>query len=81
MHPKDAEARGMRRGDLAVVTSRHGSCRAVVETQVRNTMPRGTTWLAFFDPKVECNAVVLDALDPISLEPDFKKTAVKVVKA
>ena len=44
-------------------------------------MPRGTTWLAFFDPKVECNAVVLDALDPISLEPDFKKTAVKVVKA
>lgn len=81
MHPKDAEARQMRRGDLAVVTSRHGECRAVVETQVRNTMPRGTTWLAFFDPKVECNAVVIDALDPISLEPDFKKTAVKVVKA
>ena len=44
-------------------------------------MPRGMTWLAFFDDKVLCNAVVIDAMDPISLEPDFKKTAVKVVKS
>lgn len=81
MNPKDAEARGMRRGDTAAVQSRHGECRAVIETQVRNIMPRGTTWLAFFDPKVMCNAVTIDAMDPISLEPDFKKTAVKVTKA
>lgn len=80
MNPGDAERRGIRRGDAAVVTSRHGQCRAVVETKVRNLMPRGMTWLAFFDDKVLCNAVVIDAMDPISLEPDFKKTAVKVVR-
>ena len=50
------------------------------ETKVRNIMPRGMTWLAFFDDKVLCNSVVIDAMDPISLEPDFKKTAVKVVR-
>ena len=81
MNPADAERRGMRRGDTATVTSRHGECKAVVETKVRNIMPRGMTWLAFFDDKVLCNAVVIDAMDPISLEPDFKKTAVKVVKS
>lgn len=43
MNPGDAERRGIRRGDAAVVTSRHGQCRAVVETKVRNLMPRGMT--------------------------------------
>ena len=80
MNPADAERRGIRRGDTATVTSRHGECKAVVETKVRNIMPRGMTWLAFFDDKVLCNSVVIDAMDPISLEPDFKKTAVKVVR-
>ena len=78
MNPADAERRGIRRG--ATDTSRHGECKAVVETKVRNIMPRGMTWLAFFDDKVLCNSVVIDAMDPISLEPDFKKTAVKVVR-
>ena len=80
MNPADAERRGIRRGDTATVTSRHGECKAVVETKVRHIMPRGMTWLAFFDDKVLCNSVVIDAMDPISLEPDFKKTAVKVVR-
>jgi nitrate reductase NapA len=80
MNPTDAERRGIKRGDTATVTSRHGECKAVVETKVRNIMPRGMTWLAFFDDKVLCNSVVIDAMDPISLEPDFKKTAVKVVR-
>ncbi len=81
MHPTDAERRGMKRGDRAVVESRHGTCEAVVETQVRNIMPLGMVWLAFFDEKVRTNAVVIDATDPLSLEPDFKKTAVRVRKA
>ena len=81
MNPGDAERRGLKRGDLAHVESRHGTCEAVVETQVRNIMPAGTVWLAFFDEKVKCNAVVIDATDPISEEPDFKKTAVLVRKA
>lgn len=81
MNPVDAEKRGLQRGDLAQVSSRHGTCKAVVETKMRNHMPVGSTWLAFFDPKVMTNTVTLDSMDPISLEPDFKKTAVKVAKA
>lgn len=81
MNPNDADSRGLRRGDLAHVESRHGTCSAVVETKVRNIMPAGTVWLAFFDEKVRCNAVVIDSADPISEEPDFKKTAVLVRKA
>lgn len=81
MNPEDANKRGLKRGDTAQVTSRYGSCQAVVETQNRNLMPMGTVWLAFYDEKVKTNAVVLDTMDPISLEPDFKKTAVFVKKA
>ena len=81
MHPADAEKRGLKRGDLALVESRYGECRAVVETQARQLMPKGSTWLAFFDEKVRTNSVCIDATDPISLEPDYKKTAVRVKKA
>ena len=51
MHPADAEKRGLKRGDLALVESRYGECRAVVETQARQLMPKGSTWLAFFDER------------------------------
>lgn len=81
MNPQDAEKRGMKRGDLAEVTSRYGTCRAKVETQVRQKMPKGSVWMAFFDERAMVNSVVIDATDPISLEPDYKKTAVKVRKA
>ena len=81
MHPADAEKRGLKRGDTALVESRYGECRAVVETQARQLMPKGSTWLAFFDEKVRTNSVCIDATDPISLEPDYKKTAVRVKKA
>lgn len=81
MNPSDAEKRGLKRGDYAEVTSRYGKCRAKVETQVRQKMPKGSVWMAFFDERALVNAVVIDATDPISLEPDYKKTAVKVQKA
>ncbi len=81
MNPGDAEKRGLKRNDIAWVESRRGKIKAAVETQGRNKMPRGTTFLAFFDEGVMVNKLVIDATDPISLEPDFKKSAVKVAKA
>ena len=81
MNPKDAEKRGLNNGDVAVCESRRGQVKAIVQTNQRNFMPRGMTWLAFFDRKVQTNQVVIDATDPISEEPDFKKSAVKVYKA
>lgn len=81
MNPADAAARGLKRNDVAWIESRRGKVKAVVETQGRNKMPKGSVWAAFFDEGMQINKVVLDTLDPISLEPDFKKSAVKVTKA
>jgi nitrate reductase NapA len=81
IHPDDAEARGLRRGDVARVVSRRGEVRVRVETRGRNKPPRGLVFVPWFDASVLINKVTLDATDPISKQTDFKKCAVKVVKA
>jgi nitrate reductase NapA len=81
MHPKDAEARGLARGELARVESRRGHVLARVETKGRNRPPRGLVYLPWFDEGVLVNRVTLDATCPISKETDFKKCAVKVARA
>ena len=81
MHPKDAEARGIKRNDAVWVESRRGKLKLVVDTKGRNAMPRGSVFAAFFDEALLVNKLVLDAVDPISRETDFKKCAVKVYKA
>jgi len=81
MHPKDAEARGIKRNDAVWVESRRGKIKLVVDTKGRNAMPRGSVFAAFFDEALLINKLVLDAVDPISRETDFKKCAAKVYKA
>jgi nitrate reductase (cytochrome) len=81
IHPDDAEARGMRRGEVARVVSRRGEVKVRVETRGRYKVPRGLVYVPWFDASVLINKVTLDATDPISKQTDFKKCAVKVVKA
>jgi nitrate reductase NapA len=81
MNTADAAARGLARGDLAVVESRRGSIQARVETHGRYTMPSGTVYVPWFDEGVLINKVTLDHTCPISKENDFKKCAVRVRKA
>jgi nitrate reductase NapA len=80
MNPEDAAARGLSSGDLTWIESRRGRVQARVETQGRNRMPRGMTFVPWFDEGVYINKVTLDATCPISKETDFKKCAVKVYK-
>jgi nitrate reductase NapA len=80
MHPRDANAHGLKRNDLAWIESRRGKIKAVVETQGRNTLPRGSIFVPWFDEGVFINKVTLDATCPISKETDFKKCAVKIYK-
>jgi nitrate reductase NapA len=80
MHSADAKARDLKRKDLAWVESRRGKVKAIVETKGRNTMPKGTVFVPWFDEDVFINKVTLDATCPISKETDFKKCAVKVYK-
>jgi len=81
MHPEDAKARGLRRGLNAKVISRRGEITAMVETRGRNKPPRGLIFVPWFDASRLINKVTLDATDPLSKETDYKKCAVKIVKA
>ena len=60
--------------------SRRGSMRTRVETRGRNKPPRGLVFVPWFDASQIINKVTLDATDPISLQTDFKKCAVKIIK-
>jgi nitrate reductase NapA len=81
MNPDDAKERGIQRGMTAKVTSRRGELVLRVETRGRNKMPRGMVFVPFFDGGRLVNKLTLDATCPISKETDFKKCAVKVVRA
>ncbi|MCB1734854.1 MAG: nitrate reductase catalytic subunit NapA [Gammaproteobacteria bacterium] len=81
MHPADAEAQGLARNDVVWIESRRGKIKSIVETQGRNTMPKGSVMVPWFDESVFINKVTLDATCPMSKETDFKKCAVKVYKA
>jgi len=81
MHPDDAAKRGMRRGDEVKVVSRRGEVLTRIETRGRNRPPQGLVFMPFFDAKQLTNRLTLDATDPLSKETDYKKCAVKVVKA
>ena len=81
MHPDDARARGLRRGMMARVISRRGEITVQVETRGRNRPPKGLVFIPWFDAGRLVNKLTLDATDPLSKETDYKKCAVKVVKA
>ena len=81
MHPDDAAERGLRRGLAAKVVSRRGEMTTRVETRGRNRPPRGLVFVPWFDESRLINKVTLDATDPLSKETDYKKCAIKVVKA
>ena len=80
MNPKDADKKGLKRGELAWVESRRGKVKARVETRGRNRPPRGLVFIPWFDEKILINKVCLDATCPMSKQTDYKKCAVKIYK-
>jgi nitrate reductase NapA len=80
MHPADAKARGVARGDEILLESRRGQVRIRIETQGRNRPPVGLVFVPWFDENVLINKLTLDATCPISKETDYKKCAVRVRK-
>jgi len=81
MHPDDAKERKLRRGSEVRIISRRGEIKTRVETRGRNKPPRGLVFVPFFDASRLINKVTLDATDPISKQTDYKKCAIKIVKA
>jgi len=80
INPEDAAALGIKIGDPVRVKSRRGEIVTKAELGGRNMVPKGVVFVPFFDENVLINLVTLDAYDPISKEPDFKKCAVRIEK-
>ncbi|MCP4285588.1 MAG: nitrate reductase catalytic subunit NapA [Gammaproteobacteria bacterium] len=81
MHKKDAKKRRLRNGSMAKIASRRGEIVARVETRGRNRVPEGLVFIPWFDASRLVNKLTLDQTDPLSKETDYKKCAVKILKA
>ncbi|EGQ9809155.1 periplasmic nitrate reductase subunit alpha [Vibrio parahaemolyticus] len=80
MHPEDAKARNVRRGEEVVIANKRGEVRVRIETRGRNRPPKGLVFVPFFDARILINKLILDATDPLSKQTDFKKCPVKITK-
>ncbi|UMB67529.1 bifunctional nitrate reductase/sulfite reductase flavoprotein subunit alpha [Mycobacterium paraterrae] len=81
LHPEDAARLGVRGGDKVEIRSRRG--RAVLPANVDDAVRPGVCfapmhWADAFAPDVAVNAVTNDAVDPDSLQPEFKVCAVNL---
>ncbi len=82
IHPADAEARGIRDGDVVVVANGRGEVQVLAE--VTDAIRRGVVFLAMHWGKANAgergrtNTLTSPALDPVSREPDLKYAAVQV---
>lgn len=78
---EDAAELGIDNGDLVRVESRRGAIELPAWIDGRGRPPRGTVFVPFFDETRLINEVTLDAHDPFSKQPDYKKCAVRLRKA
>jgi len=81
MNDEDCTSLGIANGDRVKVTSRHGSFEITVSTAKRMAPSPGTVFAPFFAEEALINLAVEDYYCPLSKEPDFKKTCVKIERA
>jgi nitrate reductase NapA len=75
-HPGDAQKLGLKAGDLVQISSRRG--REKFHVKITEFSKPGLIYVHMHDPNHMCNRVTIDAVDPISKQPEFKVCAVKV---
>jgi len=80
INPEDAGLVGIKAGNRVRIQSRRGEVITKVQLDGRNKVPKGVVFVPFFDENVLINLVTLDAYDPISKQPDYKKCAVRIEK-
>jgi nitrate reductase (cytochrome) len=78
MHRDDARSLGVSNGETVRLQSRRGSLDLPVWLDGRGQPPRGSLFVPFFDESLLINELTLDAYDPFSKQPDYKKCAVRV---
>ena len=80
INQSDAARYGLSNGSRVRLESRRGSIDAQVWFSGRGEPPIGTVFVPFFDESILVNDLTLDAIDPFSKQPDYKKSAVRIIK-
>jgi nitrate reductase NapA len=80
MHPIDANELGVTSGEKVRLVSRRGELTLKCVVDGRGKPPRGSVFVPFFDESLLINMLTIDAMDSISKEPDYKKSAVRIKK-
>ncbi|MFD7290343.1 molybdopterin-dependent oxidoreductase [Streptomyces sp. NPDC059863] len=83
IHPQDARVLGVEEGDSVEVASRRG--RVVLPGVVTDRVRQGECfapfhWNDLFGADLSVNALTNDAVDPVSFQPEFKVSAVSLVR-
>jgi ferredoxin-nitrate reductase len=82
IHPRDADARGIRGGDIVLVGNQRGEVQ--VRAEISDAIKEGVVFLPMHWGKASAgergrtNALTSPRLDPVSKEPDLKFAAVQV---
>ena len=77
MNPRDARALRLKPQDAVDVVSRRGRVRSL-ELRVTETIAPGHVFVPFHFAENNANEVTLSEFDPISREPNYKQSAVRV---
>ena len=80
INPADLEKLGLKDGDHVKLVSRWGEVEIAVSTAGRTQPPEGYLFAPFFDENVLINLVQQEMYCPLSKEPDYKKTCVRIEK-
>ncbi len=78
LHPHDAEERGIDDGDWLGITSRSGQ--TVLRARISDRMLPGVVYTTFHHPHSGANVITTDNSDWATNCPEYKVTAVQVVK-
>jgi formate dehydrogenase major subunit len=78
IHPHDAEQRGIREGDEVALRSRKGE--TVLRARLTERMQPGVVYTTFHHPESGANVVTTENSDWATNCPEYKVTAVQVVK-
>jgi formate dehydrogenase alpha subunit len=79
LHPRDAEAAGVREGERVEIESRWG--RTTARARITERVAPSTLFLTFHFPDTHCNVLTGSQRDPESNCPEYKVTAVRIRRA
>ncbi len=77
---QDAQSLGLNDGDIVQLETRRGKMRLPIWIDGRGSPPEGSVFVPFFDESLLVNDLTLDAHDPFSKQPDYKKCAARIRK-